>query len=741
MNETLPSQLFLGEAVEAQSGKLNLDDCLMLPEGSRDGQQFINADVIVITDRLNAACLREEGLAAIGVPSLECLQESEVRQLASIILLQWPFPIVVFGLNQESLLDPACYDRAFALARTLETEIGSEDFEAFIAALPFDPKDLSTGAKPSLLFRRSDGSCLRLEGQLDETVMLNLLERNQPRFANWPQRDQLELDQGLAKLCAKLERRPFELERFLKFAESLGRKRRPIQQEAKKLSQQRRLASYGDSALSTQIDLSEQPGVWVPETLLAISDETYVHGRVLARYSSGSMEPFTASALVSFVDAPGRCNFVKQDAKGGCRQCRLTESDAKVVLGGVPFHLDKLRPVKVISQFPVLVEDRAMPREALILTGYSRPDEILAGGRIESFSGRNEEAADSIQDLLRDFRFKNPKDRARTLAYLITPALVRGKLINGRAPFFALFKDQKGAGAGFLAKLACTIYGEVPVAISPSTPVSAKEDLSRAVFQGASMPYFDNIRGDLMAKLPFLESFLTEPNFICRSPWLHNSINVEHAVISLTSNGCDLSEDMASRTVQIELQKQAPGYCYYDGWEEGDLLTHVANHRPRILGAIFQLVTTWIEAGKPSGQTCGFRFSAWERAISWILTEHFGESALLFPGGIEALREEESSLINEHHNLLLNLAKYLKSNGIYKEMSATELGEIAARCDWIKDKGKNGCAMTIGRIMKETFQSQDKLELEPRLVLIRSEEKDGHYENQKRYRLLREPEV
>jgi hypothetical protein len=72
-----------------------------------------------------------------------------------------------------------------------------------------------------------------------------------------------------------------------------------------------------------------------------------------------------------------------------------------------------------------------------------------------------EDAVALLSNVLADFHFATEADRARALAAIITPAMVFGNLLGGRAPVDLGEADASQSGKGYRAKLTAAIYGSV----------------------------------------------------------------------------------------------------------------------------------------------------------------------------------------------------------------------------------------------------------------------------------------
>jgi hypothetical protein len=297
-------------------------------------------------------------------------------------------------------------------------------------------------------------------------------------------------------------------------------------------------------------------------------------------------------------------------------------------------------------------------------------------------------------------------------------------------------KDQIGAGGGTFMKMLAAIYAAKPCSISPDDPKSAKEDLSKHLLEGANLINIDNIRGNVLTKLPFFESLLTEPLFTCRAPYLHGEVDVTKCVIACTSNGAVLSPDLADRTVRIAIRKRAGGYAYHP-WPEGSLVDHVVATRPRYLACIYSLIRTWALDNRPPGvNITGFRFPQWERACAWILERFFSPLPLLDPEH----KIGQQRMANPNHDLLRAIFRAALDQGLTKPVTATELVRIAVRENRMANDGHEA-VLWLGRILSKEFPQEGPVEF-AEFRIVRHDVNAGqssNYEKIKTYAILPSP--
>lgn len=512
-------------------------------------------------------------------------------------------------------------------------------------------------------------------------IALRLLEVNRDsleKLAGSEERKHAVFE-GLAKLAVGLAD-ALVAEEVRTLAESLGYAKRAFGQALttakKRLRNQPGTIPEGEGV---RIDLSKPAGEWALEILQAMPGEVYLNpeGR-LSRLVAGELVPFSEKELISYLDRPDRFIFVHAVGEGQVdRPAKFEKKHAEIVVGAASNHPELLRRVRISSNLPVLQDHGA--EGCVLVTGYCANSEILVASP-GSFVGDIPPhiAWAQVEKLLADFRFESSADHAAALALLLTPALLKGGFLKGkRVPFMVIWKDQKGAGGGYLCQVVCGIHGQRPKAIAVRDPFRVYESLSRALFAGDSILYLDNVRGAVLADLPFLESLLTEPIFDARMIYRHGEIDVTHLMLMATSNGMSLSEDLADRAVEIRIRKQ-PSPHPFKAWEEGDLLSHIEQNQELFVRCIHSIIRAWVGAGRPMVKAIsGLRFKEWERVVGGILMMRPAGPLDMFPEGERGRRRMMDRLSSPDFNRIEALCADLVQRGQAGQwLTARQIAEL-----------------------------------------------------------------
>src|SRR5262249_5511140 len=132
------------------------------------------------------------------------------------------------------------------------------------------------------------------------------------------------------------------------------------------------------------------------------------------------------------------------------------------------------------------------------VTGYECDSGILARGE-PAEQIPLEEARELLLGLLDDFQFAAPGDRSRALAGIISPALIFGGLLPGRAPIDLGEANLSQAGKGIRNKITAAIYNSSPCAVTlrKRGVGGLEESFDANLISGNTFISLDNVRGHI----------------------------------------------------------------------------------------------------------------------------------------------------------------------------------------------------------------------------------------------------
>ena len=335
----------------------------------------------------------------------------------------------------------------------------------------------------------------------------------------------------------------------------------------------------------------------------------------------------------------------------------------------------------MLSRCPVLIERDGKLTQ---ISGYDRDSGILAFG--DAVPGvALTQAVTLLHQMLAGFQFATASDRARALAAVITPALIFGTLLNGRAPIDLSEADQSQAGKGYRNKLTASIYHcRVKTVTQKRGGVgSLEESFASALMMGYNFICFDNVRG--VVDSPAIESFLTGDTFSARGPYAASmEIDPRRVIVQLTSNKAEITNDLANRSACVSLLKRPEGYGFQQ-FPEGDILDHVRANQPLYLGAVFAVVKAWHEANKPRTQETRHDFRTWTKTLDWIVQNVLQAGPLL-----DGHREAQVRIATPVLNWLRDVALAVRRAG-RQDMSlrANDLLELISDSPSVEFPGLN----------------------------------------------------
>lgn len=705
-----------------------------IPPHNMTGDRF--EEIVLVEGEKKALALSDTGKTAFGISGFyggatrtDDGRWVPVPELEEIKRICSPETIYFAG-DQDTLFNGQFYDAAIKLREAFpDARLYCLQVPANAPGKGFD--DCRAVMEPeafAAMLQQAEAKALRIEvtdkSSVGSLALTSLREERSEMIAGFKKANpeqQTALRDNLLKLTVSLRMFKCDLdaEEVIKLAEAeCGYGRRAFNAEVKNRLQAAQREARRDLGTGncTSIIKTEHQGVWAAQAAEVLGQMLYWHGRKFADVTNGDIVHFDASTIATYLDNPDRCQFFRLNREGLQDPVALTANDAKYI-ESVPTHRPELiRPIEIVATTPVLIW---RPPGYELITGYDRESRVYCSGSLPALPSV-EEAKARLLKLIGDFNFSNDYEKARCLALLLTPAVVRsGALGQGRCPFFYVSKDQKGAGGGYIVKLVAAVYGMRPGAVVPQekNPEKSKEGVSLYLAKGNHLVYLDNVRGDVLKQMAYLESLLTEPDFEARAPYMQALVDVRREVFACTSNGAVMSEDLADRTLEIRIIRQPQGYVFHD-WPEGDLLAHVEANRAEILAAIYALVQCYDEAAKKTHiPKRSFRFREWEQALSWLIHEHFSElPGLLEPDYCDRKKVE---LTDPNYGTLLEILRVAASVNPGTPTPTIQLVELAQERK-IPLKGVNP-VMELGKLMKRHFPHNGQYEFAGRFKIVRSE--------------------
>jgi hypothetical protein len=422
------------------------------------------------------------------------------------------------------------------------------------------------------------------------------------------------------------------------------------------------------------------------------------------------------AALASTIESVAR--LYRVDTKGVNLPTILSEGKAKLIASCDVFQAT-LPYLKLIAPCPVITEHDGKLVE---VHGYDRKTGIYADGQ-KPEKVTLKQAVEILKDAVSGFQYADEADRSRAIAAMITPALVFGGLLKGRAPIDLSEANDSQTGKGYRAKLVTSIYNQgAKVITQGSNGVGGlEEQFSSALIKGSLFILMDNVRGKIDSQA--FESFLTEDHFTARASFLPNTdIDPRRVCVMMTSNKADLTKDLSNRCACVRILKQPDGH-HYKEYPEGDILEHIRANQPKYLGAVFAVIRHWHAKGCPKSTETGHDFRAWAQTLDWIISNIFGGKPML-----EGHRDTQERMTNPALSWLRDVAieairqdkteTFWRAYDLIDMLSETQI-EIPGMKDHddVSDETiRKQALQTIGRRMGQCFRKGDKIRIDGMVI-------------------------
>ncbi len=462
------------------------------------------------------------------------------------------------------------------------------------------------------------------------------------------------------------------------------------------LAREQRMFSRGGTIV--EIEKSKKDGVKLkPIGPIELTSEFEQVGQLYCMNSKGEVTPAV-------------CSKSKADQVFHCRYFR-----------------NQLDEIKIITTCPVFIERDG---RLLQIVGFDQGSGIFAAGN-EAPIVSTMAAVENLRMLIRDFNFASDGDRARALAAFITPALIFGGLLNGRAPVDLGEANLSQSGKGFRNKLTAALYNETVAIVNQRKRGvgGLEEGFAEILIQGRPFISLDNLRGKI--DIPSIESFLTEDAFYARAPYSKRvKIDPRRVFVQMTSNRVDITEDLANRSSCVRILKQLKGYPFQK-FPEGDILDHVRKNQPRYLGSIFSIIQSWYLAGKPKTNEIRHDFRVWAQTLDWItknildagplLADHDEARSRMTIPHLNWLRDVSLAVVSAAEN-----GKWLRVHQILSVLEAADSIDIPGvnpDADLSNEKNWKKALQGIGRRFAMCFKANSFLKVDS-VDIQRDEQRD-----------------
>ena len=231
------------------------------------------------------------------------------------------------------------------------------------------------------------------------------------------------------------------------------------------------------------------------------------------------------------------------------------------------------------------------------------------------------EAKAEIENLLAEFPWADDGGRSKAVAISAMLTTFAGGLMPTKAtkPVFIYIANAEGSGKTTLAQLAGTPYADTPAEAAPRDESEWQKKLLSLVISGRRLVLLDNLKGHLNS--PSFEGYTTSATFGGRILGGSREFTGEAgATILITGNGLTFTPDLRRRITPATISAM----------------------RPRILSALWGIVTAWNLAGRPQSSRMNASFPEWCETIGGMV-EFAGWGCPTAPAQIEGMGDTDTA--------------------------------------------------------------------------------------------------
>lgn len=243
-----------------------------------------------------------------------------------------------------------------------------------------------------------------------------------------------------------------------------------------------------------------------------------------------------------------------------------------------------------------------------------------------------QEAKLLLDDVLGDFPFPRPADRAHALGAILLPFVRR--LITDCTPLHGVEASVVGSGKSLMVKVVHLIAtGRLPEFHTlPTDEDEMRKKITAILSNGPQMIVFDNASQKNAIDSAQLAAALTTTMWSDRILGISRTASLPNfASWFVTGNNPSLSTEIARRYIPIRLDPNSdrPWARKPEDFRHPDLLGWIRDQRARLVWATLTLAQAWIAAGcpKPTTNPLG-SFESWSTVIGGIL-EYVGIDGFL----------------------------------------------------------------------------------------------------------------
>ena len=340
----------------------------------------------------------------------------------------------------------------------------------------------------------------------------------------------------------------------------------------------------------------------------------------------------------------------------------LTKSDASDVLVAPAFRRG-VREIEreVLVKLPVIREDGALE---LLEEGFDKQTGVytVPGAFDYELDWDVADAKKWIDDWFGSMPYEDERSKAVMIAGLLLLYIQELPGGNSLRPGFLWEANRPGSGKSICAKACCSIVlGLAPVGKNKSREEMDKE-IESHIRSKSPVIFLDNLYGQL--KNATLDQLITSKFQTFREMGGQKIVTMENsAPVLITGNDLEKNEDAWRRYLQCRLFEPGdPNDRKVEKLLDDDVMQE-KEWRSQALSALWALVRTWDELGRPQGETTLGSFEAFSRLMGGIVTACGYSDPFEKPADSEGMSPEQADFS-------------AMVRGLYAEMS--EKGETSS---------------------------------------------------------------
>lgn len=251
------------------------------------------------------------------------------------------------------------------------------------------------------------------------------------------------------------------------------------------------------------------------------------------------------------------------------------------------------------------------------------PDDGLELLRMPGVGEINEDwvawSRDTVNYLLRDFPFEQPRHRLNMIALLLTPLL--RELVPPPYPMWLVNAHQRGSGKSLLAKVVRELHGGVHRPELPSDDDEIRKQITSVLMTTtAPVVNFDNVTGVIRSGL--IANLLTTGVWSDRPLGRTDTVEAPNDRVWIaTGNNISIGGDMARRVQWVSLDAGVARPEFRTGFAEKDLVGYVRANRGALLTALLVQVLWWQQCGGRVADVRSDDYSRWAGVVAAILED------------------------------------------------------------------------------------------------------------------------